>query len=202
VLAVTAAHLYEGYVADKRKAPRRIVCHIGNVPLDPEARLVGLGSSGTIDIATFWITWDELRAINKQAVDGSAWPPPIPAAGQGVFLSGFPGVMRFWTGNRELSFAIFSGLNCVDQVNDQYVTCVLDRGFWVGTKGERLPPELTDIGGLSGGPLFLPQETKNGEWHLAPAAVISNGAFGSIVHATHAHFIGEDGSIRTSLARR
>jgi hypothetical protein len=195
LLAVTAAHVYEGYLADKKKAPRHILCHIGNVPFDPEARLVGLGSGKTIDIATFWITWDELRAIDKQPVDGSDWPPPIPTAGQAVFLSGFPGAIRFWTGNRAFSFAIYSGLNKVDQINDQYVTCVLDRAFWVGIKGERLPPELSDIGGLSGGPLLLPQETKNGEWRLTLAAVISNGAFGSIVHATRAHFIQEDGSI-------
>jgi hypothetical protein len=195
LLAVTAAHVYEGYVADKKKQPQKIVCHLGNVPFDPEARLVGLGSSTTIDVATFWITWDELRQIGKEAVIGSPWPPPIPMVGQAVFLSGFPGKTRFWTQSRALSFAIYSGLNKVDQVNDEYVTCVLDPAFWVGIKGERLPPKLTDIGGLSGGPLLVPQETKNGEWHLTLAAVISNGAFGSIVYATRADLISEDGSI-------
>jgi hypothetical protein len=200
LFAVTAAHVYEGYLADKKKAPRHIVCHIGNVLFDPEKRLVGLGSSKTIDIATFLLTWDELRAIGKQSVVGAPWPPPVPKAGQAVFLSGFPGVLRIWTGRRELSFVMHSGLNPVDRVDDRVVACVLDRAFWVGTAGERLPPELSDIGGISGGPLLMPREANNGEWDLALAAIISNGAFGAIVRATRAHFINEDGTVTVPAA--
>lgn len=195
LFAVTAAHVYEGYLADKKKAPRDIVCHVGNLPFDPEARLSGIGSAKTIDIATFSLTWDELHQIGKQSVQGSPWPPPVPTVGQAVFLSGFPGALRFWTGARALSFALYSGLNPVERVDERVVTCVLDRAFWVGTAGERLPPELSDIGGVSGGPLLLPLERNNGEWSLALAAVISNGAFGAIVHATPARFINEDGSV-------
>jgi hypothetical protein len=200
LFAVTAAHVYEGYLADKKKSPRHIVCHIGNLLFDPEARLVSFGSSQAIDIAIFSVTWDELRAVGKQAVVGAPWPPPIPKVGQAVFLTGFPGTLRLWTSNRELSFAMYSGLNPVERVDDQFVTCVLDRAFWVGSEGERLPTELTDIGGISGGPLLLPLEGNNGEWNLVLAAVISNGAFGSIVRATRAGLIDEDGSV-TSPAK-
>jgi hypothetical protein len=95
---------------------------------------------------------------------------------------------------------MYSGLNPVNRVDDQFVTCVLERAFWVGAGGERLPPDLTNIGGISGGPLLLPLEGNNGEWNLTLAAVISDGAFGAIVHATRTGFIDEDGSI-TTLAR-
>jgi hypothetical protein len=195
LFAVTAAHVYEGYLRDKSKAPRHIICHIGNLPFNPEERLVGLGSSKTVDIATFSLAWDELRQIGKQSVMGSPWPPPVPKIGQAAFLSGFPGILRIWVGRRELSFAMYSGLNPIDRVDERLVTCVLDRAFWVGSAGERLPPELSDIGGISGGPVLLPLERNNGEWSLTLAAVISQGAFGAIVHATHARFINEDGAV-------
>ena len=65
---------------------------------------------------------------------------------------------------------------------------------------DELPPELSDIGGISGGPLLLPLEGNNGEWNLVLAAVISNGAFGAIVHATRAAFINEDGRVTVPAA--
>jgi hypothetical protein len=193
LFAVTAAHVYEGYLEDKG-AQRHVPCHIGNLPFEPEKRLVGLGRSKTIDIATFSLTWDELRVIRKQSVMGSPWPPRVPKTGEAAFLGGFPGKWRTWTG-RVLQFDMYAGLNPVNQVDDRSVTCVLERPFWVRTAGKPLPPELSDIGGMSGGPLLLPMEGNNGEWNLVLAAIISTGAFGAILYATRAGFINEDGSV-------
>jgi hypothetical protein len=195
LLAVTAAHVFQGYLDDRAKAPRDIVCHIENVIFNPEVRLVGAGSKYTVDIATFSVTREELQAIGKQVVIGEPWPPPVPKVGEGVFLSGFPAKLRLWFRPNELSFAMFAGLNPVNKVTDRDLTCVLERDYWVSDEGGQLPPDLQDIGGLSGGPVLLPQEA-NGEWHMRLVAVISTGAFGAVLTAPLAGFINADGTIR------
>lgn len=197
LFGVTAAHVYNEYIAHKRRSGNSIFCHVGNLEFDPVARLAGIGSDDAVDIATFSFSWEELRQLGKQAILGEPWPPPIPEVGQAVYLSGFPGSLRLWSWRRELSFAIYSGVNPINRVDEHSITVVLDRAFWVSSEGEQLPPEIRDIGGMSGGPLLLPLDRGNGEWSLTLAGVISNGAFGAIVHATPAHCISEDGSVRS-----
>ena len=74
---VTAAHVHDGYLADKAKSgTANIVCHVENIPFDPEARLRGYNRD--LDIATFEFSYDDLIRMGKQAVSGSPWPPPEP----------------------------------------------------------------------------------------------------------------------------
>src|SRR5437763_1156098 len=69
---VTAAHVYDGYLADKAKSgTANIVCHVENIPFDPEARLRGYNRD--LDIATFEFSYDDLIRMGKQAVSGSPW---------------------------------------------------------------------------------------------------------------------------------
>ena len=119
LLLVTAAHVYHGYVAARRKA-RRILCHIGNAEFDPERRLVGFGQA--VDIATFDFTYDELRIVGKQALvvaDPASWPPPHPIPNQGAFLAGFRGASRLWLTSRSVSFGLYTASPRINSASDR-----------------------------------------------------------------------------------
>jgi hypothetical protein len=197
LFAVTAAHVYHGFIADKMTSGNRIIARIGNLRFDPQARLRGLGSEG-IDIATFDIAWDELRRVGKQAiaVDASNWPPPHPFSGQTTFLVGFPGAARFWLNTRAISFGQFVAMQPVGTAADQAVTCPFERQYWIDTLGNGLPSEGCDLGGISGGPLLLPMET-GGTWSMVLGGVISEAqsvGFETVV-SVPAHFIAADGAV-------
>jgi hypothetical protein len=196
LLAVTAAHVYHGYLAAKRSA-NRILCHIENVEFDPEQRLRGLRDN--VDIATFDFTYDELRRIGKQAlvVDGKSWPPPHPFSGQGAFLAGFPGTSRFWIDQRSISFGLYIGKAIINTASDQRITCPFEREYWIDVLGHGLPPQGLDLGGISGGPLLIPMD-QDGVWWFHLGGVISEAHTSKdyeTVVGVPAHFIAPDGTI-------
>jgi hypothetical protein len=139
LLAVTAAHVYRGYL-DAKLGARRVLCHIGNVEFDPERRLVGIGQN--VDIVTFDFTYEELRRVGKQALvvaDAVLWPPPHPFSGQGAFLVGFPAASRLWLSWRAMSFGLYIGCPRINSVSDRQITCPFEREFWIDPVGRGLP---------------------------------------------------------------
>jgi len=172
LLLVTAAHVYHGYVASRRKA-RRILCHVGNARFDPERRLVGLGQN--VDIATFDFTYEELRNVGKQPLvvcDPASWPPPHPFSGQGAFLAGFAGASRLWLTSRSVSFGLFTASPRINSASDRQITCPFEREYWIDPMGRGLPPRGFDLGGISGGPLLIPMDT-DGVWNFYLGGVIA-----------------------------
>lgn len=197
LLAITAAHVYRGFLESKRRATRSI-CQIENIEFDPEARLISLGDK--IDIATFDFTYDELRKVGKQAltVQAESWPPPHPFSGQAAYFAGFPGVSRLWTDWRTISFGLYIASSPIGTASDSQITCPFEREFWIDASGHGLPPQGFDLGGVSGGPVLLPME-EDGAWTFHLGGVISEAQASrdfETITATPAHFIAEDGRIR------
>ena len=87
LLAVTARHVYHGYVEAALKAP--VHCYIDDLRFDLIQRLVSEGNK--TDIATFRIARDELAAIGKMTIP---WPPVEPQVGKSVIFSGVPAFAR------------------------------------------------------------------------------------------------------------
>ena len=172
LLAVTAAHVFNGYLADKRRLARTI-CHVGNTQFDPERRLVGLGSN--VDIATFDFTYDDLRKLGKQAMvitDAQQWPPPHPFPGQAAFFGDLPGASRIWLNWRSVSFGLYTASPRINSTSDRQITCPFERDLWIDVTGRGLPPSGFKLGGLSGGPLLIPSDT-NGVGDFYSGGVIS-----------------------------
>lgn len=195
LFAVTARHVYDGYLADKQKYGR-VTCYIENIEFDPEKRLRGYRDN--IDIVTFNISYDELRTVAKQAIvsEASAWPPPHPISGQTSIIAGFPAASRLWVNWRSISFGLYIASPRINSVSDRQITCPLEREFWVDTMGRGLPPKGFDLGGISGGPLLMPMDT-DGSWNLYLGGVISEAPskdFETVV-SVPAHFIAADGKI-------
>lgn len=197
LLAVTAGHVYQGFLSAKRTA-RRILCHIENVEFDPEHRLVGCRAG--IDLATFDLSYAELKEIGKQALvaEAESWPPPHPFSGQAAFLVGFPAASRLWLDSRTISFGLYVALERINSASDQQITCPFEREYWIDTTGYGLPPPGFDLGGISGGPLLIPMEDQ-GVWNFCLGGVISEAKTSrdyETVVSVPAHFIAPDGTIR------
>jgi hypothetical protein len=194
---VTAAHVYDGYLADKQKSGvTNIYCYIENIPFDPEARL--LGYNRDLDIATFDFSYDELIKMGKHAISGSPWPPPDPIPELAVWFGGFPGITRLWLRSNAISFGLSMGHVPITTVTDRQITCRFDREQFVSGETRRTAPPGMDMGGMSGGPLLLPLGTEEGQWHFCLGGVISEARSGTdfeTVVAVRAHFINQDGTI-------
>lgn len=196
LVLVTAAHVYDGFLEDQQKSgAANIVCHVENIRFDPKARLRGYSRS--LDLATFDLSYDELKVLGKQAISGTPWPPPEPIPELAVWFGGFPGITRLWVGRQGMSFGLSMGHVPITIVTDRQITCRFDREQFM-TEGRRTAPLGMDMGGMSGGPLLLPLGNEQGEWRYCLGGVISEARSGTdfeTVVAVRAHFINPDGSI-------
>ncbi len=198
--AVSANHVYEGYVAAKAKHPGtrcrvlpKPACpppcgpkptgdgpyHFGRrdgrrraaLAFDPEARLIARLHDP--DIATFRITDREVARLGLTTVTN--WPPLVPRKGETVAFAGFPGRARRRIGRRDFHFEVYPGLARAASVNDRHISCQSGEEDAVDADGFRLPPRHYDTGGMSGGPLFTVGEAgEASRWRLG--GVISQGS--------------------------
>ena len=145
--AVSANHVYEGYVEAKAKHPGTR-CRVLPKPdgrrraplaFDPEARLIDRIRDP--DIATFRITIGEVARLRITAVTN--WPPRVPRKGETVAFAGFPGHGRRRIGRRELHFEVYPGLAPAASVNDRHISCQSGQEPSVNADGFRLPPQHT-----------------------------------------------------------
>ena len=177
--AVSANHVYEGYVEAKAKhsgtrcrvLPKPDGRRRAPLAFDPEARLIDRIHDP--DIATFRITLREVARLGIKTVTN--WPPRVPERGQTVAFAGFPGGARRRIGRRDLHFEVYPGLAPATSVNDRHISCQSGQEPAVNADGFRLPPRYYDTGGMSGGPLFTVGETREPSgWRLG--GVISQGS--------------------------
>ncbi|MCZ6847943.1 MAG: hypothetical protein O7F75_03745 [Alphaproteobacteria bacterium] len=198
--AVTANHVYEGYVEAKAKHPGTR-CRVLPKPdgrrraplaFDPEARLIDRIHDP--DIATFRITIREVSRLGLTVVTN--WPLLVPRKGESVAFAGFPGRERRRIGRRDLQFEVYPGLALAASVNDRHISCQSGQDHGHNADGFRLPPQHYDTGGMSGGPLFTVGEAREPTgWRLG--GVISQGspALG-ILRASHDERLLPGGGLR------
>lgn len=191
---VTAAHVYEGYLEAKSKNPN-LRCVLGSVEIDLKARCKGYLGSEILDIATFHIEPNELQQTKKHVCYGVS---KRVVAGSEVLIGGFPGLEREKVNAQEYSFGLYTALTPVHSSSDRHFGCVLNRANWIDTLGQGLPDVGYDMGGMSGGPAFLFQESTEGviTWDLAGVIYNSSTEIGEVLFCNHAQFISTDGSIR------
>jgi hypothetical protein len=190
LLAVTARHVYRGYVEAALKAP--LDCYIDSLRFDPIQRLVSEGRE--TDIATFRITREELAALGKITIP---WPPVKPHKGKSVMFSGVPGFARSNPRRGEFGFGCYVASFKVDNVDDTSLSLMRPpQGEMVDIIGKGFPPDALDIGGMSGGPIASMELTPNGIFAWSIAALIYEGhqSF-DIIKGVRADLIDDDGIV-------
>lgn len=203
--AVTAGHVCREYLRDRSSA-RRVICQVGNLDFDPQARLIGQRDQP--DIATFRITRADLRIIGKEAVvhDKDHWPPSPLHPGQAVIVAGFPGQERLVRLRkdftpREINFGLYYCNTLVTTVVHDQLTCRFERVNWVDSFGHGVPDAGYDLGGISGAPLLRPTYL-NKRWVMQLAGVITEAhcdQHWEQVTAATAVFLLSDGQIQQQV---
>jgi hypothetical protein len=93
-MAITAAHVIEGWREDRRgkdAGPLHIAGNGAAIRLDEvEQRLID--ADGEIDIATFRLSTSEVQQLKKQVLSGhqKAWPPQPPDVDGEISYCGYP----------------------------------------------------------------------------------------------------------------
>jgi hypothetical protein len=200
IFAVTAAHVLAEYIAVKTTA-EKIVCQLGSLEFDPEARLISRQEQ--LDIATFRVTDEEAKQIGKRIVlsDPPFWEPLAPGVGEFAFFAGFPAQTRGLSSTGDFITAPYFAMPPITSVTDHQIACRFKRETMIDLSGDGLPPQGYDIGGISGGPLLMPtlvrQDGVEGAiWRLAGVVVqAAKGELFDQIVARRSNYIHCDGKI-------
>lgn len=193
---VTAAHVYEGYLeAKSRTAGFKSV--LGELEFNFEDRLICSLGSSILDIATFKINESEIASLKKHVSYGAGeWPIKRVSEGQGVIFAGFPGLERRALALQEYVFGLYVALSPVSSSSDRSFGCVFSRQNWIDTLELGFPPVGYDMGGMSGGPVFLYKDSEGiVSWDLVGVIYNATNQFGEILLMHHSCFIGSNGKL-------
>lgn len=191
VLGITNAHVADGFADCTDKSGR--VCQLAGAHLDP-ARFIA--RHPTMDLASFRLSDVILaQAGHLEKLDAATvptWPPTPPSERDVVMFGGYPGIYREERAdNVDFMFTWFAGK--VGSASDKNAGMVLEIATSKSLSSSRVPPHA-DLGGWSGGPVFIVVDT-NGIERLELAAIIYE--YSSAYEIAFAHplsQLAEDGS--------
>lgn len=165
--AVTADHVYQGYLDTKENDPLT-KCQIGNSVFSPIERLIDRDKD--LDIATFSIEKKDIEFDNKTVhiVDINSWPPKPPDVGKGIFFAGYPGGERTVQikNGFEINFGTYVGVLVATTVKDRDIICQYERDEIINMFGDSALAYPQNLGGLSGAPLWTLVQTHIFSWRL------------------------------------
>lgn len=208
---VTAYHVLKG-LKESRLKSKVVLCQMGHdLVFDIDGKNSIIDAHDDIDIATFRITVDEIKSINKTILTGyqETWPPKPPTQGRGVYFSGFAGSETIWLPQNNISFGATPVGGVASSINDRDISVMIEREYLLDVMGKGLPSEDFDFGGISGGPMLTVVENCSLRlWRLAgviyqgpnPSDDPSKAIVGlQIIKARRADFILSNGRLNTQL---
>lgn len=153
-IAVTAAHVIEGYRQDAMDHPGLLLQVGHDLRVNLKDRLIDIDFQ--IDIATLRFSADEVKRLNKIVYTGTSkvWPPAPPDEGRGVIFAGFPGRERLLPRRNAIVFGLFSLGGIATSVSDRDICYQIERSELIDILGRGIMPENFDMGGISGGPML------------------------------------------------
>lgn len=191
MLGVTAGHVWAQYLEDC-EAFDDVECQIGNVRIDLKQYLVEHDSK--LDLATFDLPPILVAGSGIEIHKPRAWPPRALKDSEIVVLGGYPGLFREERiGEADFSFVTF--YLPVAQSSDEHASFQLNLADSHWPDGSGGIPEGTDLGGISGGPVFRFISTPIEHLELAGFVYEAGSSFG-VVRARQASLIDEKGQIR------
>ena len=164
-IGITCFHVLEAY-RQKRAQDPTIDCYLGLLSLELLPRIIDHDSE--LDIVTLDLRGLNLKHVSNHPQISSAffcpavWPCAEVQEGDFVTFGGFPRLFRVPLNFRDLEFGSFSYVGCrVASVCEEHIVCQFEREYWVPPVSwvspiKELPDAgQLDLGGLSGGPVFI-----------------------------------------------
>lgn len=180
IILVTAAHVYRQYLCDLHQHDE-LYCQIANSQIyNLCEHLIACGNIRVpqgeadveSDIATFRLPKGAAARIGKKPITYSS-----PERGSGlqvsqqVMLVGYPAQERIVTNPDTVEFGSYSGMSGVNSMTEHQITVRFERAYMVAHGGCDLPPLGYGLGGISGGPMLIP-EYADAKWSWRLAGVI------------------------------
>jgi hypothetical protein len=157
--AITCYHVLSPFM-DQMKNGNEIIFQIGNLKFNPLEQIIS--EDEKLDLISISLTKEQRNEISLDREIGALsfnppfWPPKEVKEGDYVAFGGFPGKWRQHLSKHEMLFDTYSSGGCgVASVRDEYLICQFEREYWINSFDFFHEEELYDIGGLSGGPVFL-----------------------------------------------
>jgi hypothetical protein len=154
----TAAHVVDGF-RKRVKAGEDVVFQAGNLLLNVEKQLAF--HDQRIDVALLKLEEGETKSIAALTWIPDSWPPKLPSADEWVAYAGFPTAYRQDDGKDRVDLAVVGGMMRVTSASSERAITVLERESLIAIRGEEVPPPGTDLGGMSGGPVFRVGDNEN-----------------------------------------
>lgn len=148
LIAVTAAHVFETYIADKLQNPD-IVCQLGSITYDPENRRTSINKH--LDLAIFEVSSLIVAGAGCSPSRPFSWPPASVAEGDVLLCGGHPGAIRI-EGEATAGIPFQWFLATASSSNDKIALCLELDECHVPLTRESLSNR--ELGGMSGGPVF------------------------------------------------
>jgi hypothetical protein len=199
VFGVTAAHVALEYLADV-KSGRCGISQVASLQVDLASRFVSIGKSPArpraADIATFELSYTELKRSMKQAVQFQGARGDGLFEGRGIMLCGCPAATRIWLRPQEMSHGLTTFHVPITSIASDQFSCRIERGEWIDSfETERSAPRF-GLGGLSGGPALALYDNDTGCWSasLAGAIAEASGAL-DVVVVERSHLLTPQGRV-------
>jgi hypothetical protein len=189
-ICVTAGHVYEQYVSDIEEYAD-VECQIGNVRVRLEEWLIAHDPS--VDLATFEMSSILVAGSGVRAQAARTWPPSNLREKDIVVLGGYPGSFRTERpGAVDSSFVSFFAP--VAQASEEHSAFQLNLrdSYWPDGSGGI--PERSELGGMSGGPIFRYHSEPIEFLELAGFIYEANAEF-ELIRGRHASTINAVGNI-------
>lgn len=158
-LAITCFHVLNHY-RSRIENGDKCLFQIGPCRLDPLNQLIS--ENKELDIAVISLSEKQASEITKNDVISSSffqpicWPANPISKDEYIAFGGFPGKWRTQLTGGALEFGTYSsGGSRVDTVGNTYFITQFEREYWIQSLGLKDPVDLTELGGLSGGPAFV-----------------------------------------------
>lgn len=85
----------------------------------------------------------------------AGWPPPRPKEGDFLAVCGYPEFIRRRPAQSEVEFNSLAAVFRVTQAGERHCSCVWERDEFLTFGPVGAPPQGTELGGMSGGPVLL-----------------------------------------------
>ena len=186
---VTNAHVIKGAIKEERVL-------IGNVEVkDLKNKILSINDE--LDLAVLDLSDglnEELEYTGKMFFEPKSWPSSTCELEDQVFIVGFPGVFR--EDEKMFSSVYYTGIREeVMDVTDRRIVSGFNRENWKKSLGLKEISELSRLGGLSGGPVFICRDDVP---ELVGFTYEDGGSLFDGVKIIKSSFINEDGEISTN----
>ena len=147
----TAAHVVRAG-ASRLRNEQHVRFQVGNAIVPLLDRVVYLDDA--LDLAFVLIEEIECRAIAAACWIPDSWPPSPVVDDEYVAFAGYPRRYVEYDGRGGPILNAIGGILRVDSASDRRLTSVLARSDLILQKGPEIPPQGSELGGMSGGPVF------------------------------------------------